>query len=571
MSDEINKDSCTFINSEYKFRNYVLDNYEGNVGIFINLNTISGKIYIFLEIIAILYYFIPLIWIIKYRNWYIFKQRNFTLTFIGSIANFICTFSNSSTNIIKMPCSFAYYSATIATSVMQICYVFRAFRLILLYKLNIFKVTMLDDEKFIKKSDGHSGLIEPNIYYRSIYRLVNRRLTKILIPLFVFFVSLISIGFHIKANYDNKGYGTICGMTFVDINARINSEMYGKCFMEKEEKNATLVSGINKENVSTFSLMRTMFRIPEALTILFIALCLVITFIFAFTEINDNQKFGYKFDCLSSAIISIIVGLLYFYFKIQMADIVTLHTEWDNLDSELTGKHQIYLRSKQGILFFVIIGIYIQLTSVIIPLIQCIYIEHCNKMYENDSLNTIEFFYKVLNTPSLLEELKVVAVQEFSVENVLFWENYCLLHKLVSRVIRRMREAKNEDKMEMDYIRSSLILQDIISNNSSSYSGSGSANVYDDITYSPEIPIQYQLIPYFDAFYYTFIDIDGPATVNITSNITERINNEFNTNPTIGIFDEAKEEVVETMFFSIYPIFLQRNRNQLGKINNSNK
>jgi len=359
-------------------------------------------------------------------------------------------------------------------------------------------------------------------------------------------------------------------MTLVDINARINSEMYGKCFMEKEERNATLVSGINKANVSTFSLMRTMFRIPEVLTILFIAVCLVITFIFAFSEINDNQKFGYKFDCLSSAIISIMVGLLYFYFKLQMVDIITIHSEWDDEDSKLFGTHQIYLRSKQGILFFVIIGIYIQLSSVIIPLIQCINIERFNKRYENDSLNTIESFYKVLNTPSLVEELKIVAIQEFSVENILFWENYCLLHKLVGRVLRRMKEAKEEGKTEMDYVRSSLIMHDILSNNDNSYSGSGSASYYDDITYNPEIPIHYQLIPYYDTFYYTFIDIDGPATVNITSNIIERINNEFDTNPTIGIFDEAKEEVVESMFFSIYPIFLQQNRNRLGKLNNGN-
>jgi len=34
--------------------------------------------------------------------------------------------------------------------------------------------------------------------------------------------------------------------------------------------------------------------------------------------------------------------------------------------------------------------------------------------------------------------------------------------------------------------------------------------------------------------------------------------------PTVGIFDTAKEEVVDMMYNSIYPIFLQKYKKQLN-------
>lgn len=43
---------------------------------------------------------------------------------------------------------------------------------------------------------------------------------------------------------------------------------------------------------------------------------------------------------------------------------------------------------------------------------------------------SIEYFYKLINDPTVVEELKEVAISEFSVENVLFWESYRELMKL---------------------------------------------------------------------------------------------------------------------------------------------
>jgi len=60
-----------------------------------------------------------------------------------------------------------------------------------------------------------------------------------------------------------------------------------------------------------------------------------------------------------------------------------------------------------------------------------------------------------------------------------------------------------------------------------------------------------------------FIDFNGLAVVNISGNTVKKIYNEIATYPTIGIFDDAKNEIVENMYRSIYPILLQNNKKYL--------
>jgi len=539
--------------------NYLDDRYkyDGTFGIFIATKTFSGKIYIIFNTFCLFYYLVPILWIIKYRNWYIFKQRNFLLTFIGGIANFICTMSNSLTPIMQMPCAVSYYSATIATSIMQICYIFRAFRLILLYRLNIYKVTFLKQDKFMKHSKGGT-LIEPNIYFRSIYKLVNKRITLITIFAYEFIVILVSVGAHFLTRMK---YGSVCGLRFVDINGRINGETYGMNYIQM--KNITRADDVPKD-VSTFSMMRNMFRIPEVLTILFICACLCISFIFTFTKIKDNQRFGIKFDCFSTAIISIFVGFVYFFFKMQMETFLAAPQPSEKKSKlglkDIFTSHQLYLRTKQGIILFVLIGLYIQFSSVIIPLCQCLYSKYMNKKYENEPLNEMEYFQKILRTPEIVEELKVVAVQEFTVENVLFWENYCLLHQLAEKVVQHQKQHGDIDDSE-----NMFLLQEIISRSQNTASSSSQREWFCE----SKMPVPSQLLPYFNSFYYTFIDIDGPAPVNITAETFSKIQYEISTAPNVGVFDEAKDEVVESMFFSIFPIFLRNHRKQLGKLHAS--
>ncbi|OUM68016.1 hypothetical protein PIROE2DRAFT_4440 [Piromyces sp. E2] len=480
---------------------------------------------------------------------------NFMLTFIGGTVNCISTAANSLSPIMKIPCSLVYYSATVGTSFMQLCYVFRAFRLIILYKLNIFKVTILNKNKFLSKSkDG--TLIEPNIYYKSIFKLVNKKLAWILLTVMVSIVIVISVSIHV---FINVKYGPVCGFTPVDISARINSEKHGEEFVKKY--NITNFSGL-EDNVSTYHFMRPMFRFSEYLVLMFVGICILITIIFIRTKIKDSKKFGIKFDCISTAIITIIVGSVYIILRWNM-DVVNSGVNDDNNNNN-GFRHflkQFYLRTKQGIIFFVAVHVYVQLTSVVIPLIQCIYIERKNKVNKDKSVNELDHFYKILQQPELVEELKEIAIQEFSVENILFWENYCILRNLVEKVIWHHQDLdENLENNDMSSLQDFMYTE----NSMSSYYPS---NDY----YDPRYPLIPQLIPYYSSFYYTFIDTDGPAAVNIIAETITRINYEINTCPTVGIFDEALKEVVENMFFSIYPIYLNQNGKSVGEIFKGNR
>ncbi|OUM68013.1 hypothetical protein PIROE2DRAFT_4435 [Piromyces sp. E2] len=448
------------------------------------------------------------------------QYPNFNQTYKGTFFIFMntgtisgkVTSSNLLSPVMKLPCSYVYYSSTVASSIMQICFIFRAFRLIFLYRLNIFKVTILNENKFIKNSKEGS-LIEPNIYYKSIYKLVNKKLAWILLTIIETIVTVITITLHVIVNLK---HGAVCGLTPVNINGRINSELHGKTYIEKY--NITDFSELH-ESISTYHYMRPMLRLPEYHTLLFVFVCVIITVIFLTTEIKDSKRFGIKFDCISSAIITIIIGSVYFILRWTMDKVIYFENdEEDNKDFRVYLK-QFYLRTKQGLIFFVILGIYIHLTSVVIPLIQCIFTERTNRKYENKPINELQYFYKVLKQPELVEELKEIAIQEFSVENILFWENYCLLRNLVVKVTKHHKEVGGTvDNYNL------FSLQDIMyTENSMSSDGSYDANY----------PLLPQLVPYYNSFYYTFIDMDGPAAVNITADTISRINYELNTDPTV--------------------------------------
>ncbi|ORX43447.1 hypothetical protein BCR36DRAFT_304103, partial [Piromyces finnis] len=173
---------------------------------------------------------------------------------------------------------------------------------------------------------------------------------------------------------------------------------------------------------------------------------------------------------------------------------------------------------------------------------------------------SIQYFYKVLNTASLVNDLKSIAIKEFSVENVLFWENYQILQKMVYRYQVEFKKAMEmgDEHLVAQYDFEGYY-QKIQQQNSSS---SSSMNEY---SYDPNMPVPIEIMPYYTAFYHMFIDFNGPAVVNLPGSTVERIFNEICTYPTIGIYDTAKNEVVEMMYSSIYPILLRKDGKHLTK------
>jgi len=91
-----------------------------------------------------------------------------------------------------------------------------------------------------------------------------------------------------------------------------------------------------------------------------------------------------------------------------------------------------------------------------------------------------------------------------------------------------------------------------------------SVSSMDEYSYDPNMPVPKEILSYYVSFYQTFIHSLGPASVNISGTTIKRIYNDFCSYPTVGIYDNAKNEVVEMMYSSLFPIFLRRNRKNIN-------
>jgi len=265
--------------------------------------------------------------------------------------------------------------------------------------------------------------------------------------------------------------------------------------------------------------------------------------------VKDANKYGVKFECLSTAIISIIVSPL----TSLLQQYVTSKNKPDEYKPKIKFLLELYNVTNGGKFLFNIIGIYILFTSIILPLIHYYKSKREKAKYFQQPMSSLQYFYKVLNTPALVNELREIAIKEFSVENVLFWDNYQILQKMVYRYQMECDKAKemNDDKFITNFDIENT-LQELI----------GFSQLPDNMenySYDPFMAIPKEIIPYYVSFYYTFIHFDGPCAVNLSGSTMAKIKNEMNSYPTVGIFDIAKNEVVEMMYTSIFPILLKSN------------
>ncbi|OUM57991.1 hypothetical protein PIROE2DRAFT_16853 [Piromyces sp. E2] len=112
-------------------------------------------------------------------------------------------------------------------------------------------------------------------------------------------------------------------------------------------------------------------------------------------------------------------------------------------------------------------------------------------------MSSIQYFYKVLNTPALINELRDIAIKEFSVENVLFWDNYKIIQKMIYRYQEEFDRAKemNDERYVTQYDFEGYYQQQLASCQSSSS--------MDSYSYDPNMAIPNEILPYFLSFYYT--------------------------------------------------------------------
>ncbi|ORX77345.1 hypothetical protein BCR32DRAFT_248011 [Anaeromyces robustus] len=409
----------------------------------IRLSKLEDKIYFGINIFCTLYFIIPLIWIYFYRNSYIIIQRSFILTLIGGVSSFLSAKTNLASQNYNVSCAFTYYSRVVFMFISQVCFVSRAFRLILLYK------------KFVY-------LIMPFLILGDFL-----------------------MGFYFKQRFNKKN---IC-------NWKGNYNLNDKILLYSQFSSSS--------------------KIPESYKTIF------------------ETQILHEFLCTNKA--------------------------KDMIVKKIDPIYTINSLTKNGIILFVFVDFFIQLTSVIIPLIKCIQEEKSNKKNQNTRVNTIEYFYKILESPIFMEELKNIAVQEFVVQDILFWENYCTLHKITARSIIKFEERNSIYSNNNNYNYNDNHHHHHYSHRNSSHSSIESGHIY--IPYYPILP---ELLPYYYAFCHIFIDRNGPCTVNISENCRRSIYHTLNNNPVVSVFDEAKDEIVESMYVNLFPILLQNSRKQIN-------
>jgi len=281
--------------------------------------------------------------------------------------------------------------------------------------------------------------------------------------------------------------------------------------------------------------------------------------------VKDTNKYGIKFECIT-------VSILVVVFNVMNIILQTRCSNGSNVGKMLnieSGKEKppriiflaLYEKTKGGKILFAVLNIYMMFASITLPVIHYYKAKHLNSHYFKDQSNSLQYFYRVLNTPSLVNELKNIAIKEFSVENVLFWENYQILQRMVYRYQMELHKAieMGDETMVSQYDFDSYYQQQVKSNYATLS--------MDSYSYDPTLIVPREIYPYFKNFYFTFIDSDAPASVNITGRTLKQIRNEFQTYPTVGMFDNAKNEIVEIMYSSLFPILLRNNKRHFKKNN----
>jgi len=387
--------------TEEEFKEYLETEFIGDNDTFV----IERIIY---EIIFFLFIFLAvtsLILFYKLRESYIIRQRNFTFTFIGGIITFISVFCSFLPQLVKTTCMYNVIVANVLITTVNFFFLSRSIRIILYYYFNIFKVTSIKDKKI---SGPYNVTIEPNRYLPKIYKKVKKIITYvILIPTLISIIAIIII-------------------------YKMNDELREQCsFTDSYD---TLKS-LKKNKGKGF------FKIIAINSIIYLLLTMIATY-FLF-KIKDANKYGLKFECLSVSILVIIVSIFNALLQ-RNASVNSLYG--DSKIDKNTYPYRIVLiifeYTKGGRILYTFILIYMFFSAITLPIINYYRAVNVKSNFLDDSVYSIQYFYKVLNTPSLVNDLRDIAVKEFSVENVLFWENYQVLQIMIYRYQVEFNKAK---------------------------------------------------------------------------------------------------------------------------------
>ncbi|KAL6609016.1 hypothetical protein LY90DRAFT_506715 [Neocallimastix californiae] len=262
---------------------------------------------------------------------------------------------------------------------------------------------------------------------------------------------------------------------------------------------------------------------------IFNGLSMIFSFILALllAPIKDTNILGAKFECFTTCILILVVNFLHIFLQRRASD----HALLDYSKNPRRMYLNLYEITKGGRMLFVVVSIYMLFASITLPVIYFYKAKKAHKKFIENDLTSKKLFNKVLNTPSLVHDLRSIALKEFSVENVLFWENYQDLQNM--NYLNFIDYNKSEESREESGLLNQFYYEYMDEPKHKQFYSTSSMNNYD---YNP-----YSLI----------------AALNIHNEI------DF---PTIGIFDSAKDEIIEKMYYTIYPILLKKSGNIIKEI-----
>ncbi|ORX84887.1 hypothetical protein BCR32DRAFT_291050 [Anaeromyces robustus] len=469
-------------------------------------------IYSFVGITSLLTFF-------HMRKNYVIKQMNFHLTFLNGLFAFISGIVTISVQFTNLPCPVSLFTSNVINPFYNSIFLSRSLRLVLLYQYNIYKVNTLELRKKIYNGKYKTTEVEPNKYLPHKYKVINR---------IIYGVITVS---------------TLSGLIYTIVMLIMYSD---RCPLSTNQSALQQIKTNGKET-------QILFNFAQIFGLIF-AFVLIIM-IYFISKVEDNNKYGVKFECWTTSILIITITS----FNLYLNNSVNKSKELihSNGNAKLTSRSllTIYDYTKGGRALFSIISTYMIFACIILPCIRC-----WNNRKHNENIDTglyrkQNYFYKLLNYPPVLEKLEKIAIKDFSVENILFWKNYQNLHRKVFVYFSSFIDS-NERERNVDF-----------DNYYQNYMKHFSISEMEDFPYYPNTKIPKELLPYFVNFYYNFIDVSSPAAVNITDKEIKQILLNFNSVKTISVFDEAKNEVVEMMYNSIYPILLKNNKDLSHYVN----
>jgi len=319
---------------------------------------------------------------------------------------------------------------------------------------------------------------------------------------------------------------------------------------------------------------------------------------YALRKVKDNETFGIKFEVFVTFATNFFV----------MISIIIINFFNNDTLFEIT---------HSGSYLYIFQTISCHFISTTVPLFLSIREE--KKFKKQSQILSSAEFSKLLYQKPVIEDLKVIAINDFCVENILFWETYIKIKELtyqcltktgmfderkntlkeenIKSINKSLNELYSNSKHEHKYIHKKEFKIEIPKQvkpknselepddpyytyvvNSNKKKRLNSDYVYytpkvssptnqtnksfftpEDYKYydiDPNIPLDEQLLPYYISFYKAFIDPYGPVTVNISSDIATNIYKELYNNPTVGVFDNAKNDVITSMFLTLYPQYV---------------